>query len=849
MKRICIGILAHVDAGKTTLTEAMLYRAGAIRRLGRVDHGDAFLDTEALEKERGITIFAKQAVLRRGELELTLLDTPGHADFSAETERALQALDYAILLVSAADGVQGHTETLWRLLAHHRVPTFIFVNKMDQPGADRAALLAQLRRRLSEGCADLADEPAAAEQAALCDEGLLENYLAGTLPDTGDLAALIAQRRLFPCLFGSALKLDGVDGLLDALEQYALEPAWGPDFAARVFKISRDERGERLTWLKVTGGALRARDAVRGPDWEEKVTQLRLYSGGKFTVLDEAPAGTVCAAAGLTHTRAGEGLGAEESWSGPELEPVLTYQVLPPEGCDAHTLLSRLRILEEEDPQLRVEWDGRAGEIRVSLMGEVQTQVLQRVMAERFGLEVDFGPGSIVYLETIAAPVVGVGHFEPLRHYAEVHLLLEPLERGSGLVLGSACSEDELDGHWQRLILTHLAEKQHVGVLTGAPITDMKLTLLTGRAHLKHTEGGDFRQATWRAVRQGLMSAESVLLEPWYAVRLSVPADCVGRAMTDLQRLGGSLDAPEQTGETAVLTGFAPVSALEGYAAQVAAYTGGRGRLSCTVDGYRPCHNAAEVVAAAGYDPERDTENPSSSVFCDHGGSVTVPWNEAPARMHLDSGWRPEGEPEAERAPARPAMSYERHAALEKELAAIFERTYGPVRPRAFQPSRPAAQPKAKPWKGLKAPLREEWVLVDGYNIIHAWPELRELAAVDLEGARQRLIHRLRNYQGWRRCKVIVVFDAYRIKGNPGSMELYGDLWVVYTKEAETADMYIEKTTYDLSRKDHRVRVATSDGLEQLIILGHGAVRVSAMEFLRELERVEGEIRAVIEGK
>ena len=849
MKRICIGILAHVDAGKTTLTEAMLYRAGVIRRLGRVDHGDAFLDTEALEKERGITIFAKQAVLRRGDLELTLLDTPGHADFSAETERALQVLDYAILLVSAADGVQGHTETLWRLLAHHRVPTFIFVNKMDQPGADRAALLGELRRRLSESCVDLADEPAAAEQAALCDEGLLENYLAGNAPDAGDLAALIAQRRLFPCLFGSALKLDGVDGLLDALERYALEPAWGPDFAARVFKISRDERGERLTWLKVTGGTLRARDMVRGPDWEEKVTQLRLYSGAKFTALDEAPAGTVCAVAGLTHTRAGEGLGAEESWSGPELEPVLTYQVLPPEGCDAHTLLSRLRILEEEDPQLRVEWDGRAGEIRVSLMGEVQTQVLRRVLAERFGLEVAFGPGSIVYLETIAAPAVGVGHFEPLRHYAEVHLLLEPLERGSGLVLDSACSEDVLDRNWQRLVLTHLAERQHAGVLTGAPITDMKITLLTGRAHLKHTEGGDFRQATWRAERQGLMSAESVLLEPWHAVRLSVPADCVGRAMTDLQRLGGSFDAPEQEGDTAVLTGFAPVSALEGYAAQVAAYTGGRGRLSCTVDGYRPCHNAAEVIAAAGYDPERDTENPASSVFCDHGGSVTVPWNEAPARMHLDSGWRPAGEERRPEIPTRPVMSYERHAALEKELAAIFERTYGPVRPRAFQASRPAAQPKAKPWKGLKAPLREEWVLVDGYNIIHAWPELRELAAVDLEGARQRLIHRLRNYQGWRRCRVIVVFDAYRVKGNPGSMERYGDLWVVYTKEAETADMYIEKTTYDLSRKDHRVRVATSDGLEQLIILGHGAVRVSAMEFLQELERVEGEIRAVIEGK
>lgn len=616
-----------------------------------------------------------------------------------------------------------------------------------------------------------------------------------------------------------------------------------------MFKISRDERGERLTWLKLTGGTLRARDTVRGPGWEEKITQIRLYSGAKFTAPDEASAGMVCAVTGLTHTRAGEGLGAEENWSGPELEPVLTYQVIPPEGCDSHTLLSRLRLLEEEDPQLRVEWDGRAGEVRVSLMGEVQTQVLRRLMAERFGLEVAFGPGSIVYLETISAPVEGVGHFEPLRHYAEVHLLLEPLERGSGLVLDSACPEDVLDRNWQRLILTHLAEKQHLGVLTGSPITDMKLTLLTGKAHLKHTEGGDFRQATWRAVRQGLMGAESVLLEPWYAVTLAVPTDCVGRAMTDLQRLGGSFGAPEQEGELSVLRGSAPVAALTGYAAQVAAYTGGRGRLSCTVEGYRPCHNADEVIAAIGYEAERDTDNPASSVFCDHGGSVTIGWNEAPARMHLDSGWRPAGERPAEPAPARPALSYEGHAALEKELAAIFERTYGPVKPRAFQSARPASAPKPKPWKGLKPLLREEFVLVDGYNIIHAWPNLKALVVEDLEGARQRLIHRLRNYQGWRRCKVIVVFDAYRVKNNPGSVERLGDLWVVYTREAETADMYIEKTTYDLSRKDYRVRVATSDGLEQLIILGHGAVRVSAPEFLRELEQTEAEIRAVIEGR
>ncbi len=850
MKRICIGILAHVDAGKTTLTEALLYRSGAIRRLGRVDHADAFLDTEALEKERGITIFSKQAILHRGELELTLLDTPGHTDFSAETERALQVLDYAVLLVSAADGVQGHTETLWKLLAHHRVPTLLFVNKMDQPGADRAGLLETLRRRLSENCIDLTD-PAAAEQAALCDESLLERYLGeGCPPDTGDLAALIAQRRLFPCLFGSALRLEGVDELLETLERYALEPDWGERFGARVFKISRDERGERLTWMKITGGVLRARDVVRGPGWEEKVTQLRLYSGAKYTAPDKVSAGTVCAAAGLTRTRAGQGLGVEESWSGPELEPVLTYRVLPPDGCDDHTFLSALRLLEEEDPQLRVEWDSRSGEVRVSLMGEVQAQVLRRVLAERFGLAVTFGPGRIVYLETIAAPVIGVGHFEPLRHYAEVHLLLEPLERGSGVELATACPEDVLERSWQRLILTHLAEKQHPGVLTGAPVTDLRITLLTGRAHLKHTEGGDFRQATWRAVRQGLMAAESVLLEPWYALRLELPAQCVGRAMTDLQRMGAQLAPPEAAGENALLTGFVPAAAVGDYAAQVAAYTGGRGRLSCTVDGYRPCADAGAVIAVCGYDPDRDTDNPSSSVFCVHGGSETVPWQEAPARMHLDSGRRPEGEAAPEECvPRHSALSYEGQAALDKELEAIFERTYGPVRPRAFQSARPAARTELKPWKGLKVPAREEFLLVDGYNIIHAWSELRALAAVDLEGARQRLVHRLRNYQGWRRCKVIVVFDAYRVPGGQGSTERYGDLWVVYTREAETADMYIERTSYDLKRKDCRVRVATSDGLEQLIILGHGAIRVSAPELEQELERTEGEIRAVIDGK
>ena len=847
MKRLTIGILAHVDAGKTTLSESLLYLTGNIRKLGRVDHGDAFLDTDALERERGITIFSKQAILRKGELELTLLDTPGHVDFSAEMERAVQVLDYAVLLISGTDGVQGHTETLWRLLERHRVPTFLFINKMDQPDTHRDKLMEQLRARLSDGCADFGDMDSAAEQAALCDETLLERYLEGELPGKEDMAGLIAQRRLFPCFFGSALRLEGVEELLDGLERYSLEPDWPEQFAARVFKIGRDDKGERLTWLKLTGGTLKARELIKGADWEEKVNQIRLYSGTKFAAADEVNAGAVCAVTGLSKTYAGQGLGGETDWDGPELEPVLLYQVIPPEGCDVHTLLKQLRILEEEDPQLRVEWDERLGEMRVRLMGEVQLEVLTRLMNQRFGVNVTFGTGSIVYLETIAAPVMGMGHFEPLRHYAEVHLLLEPLERGSGIQIDTTCSEDVLDRNWQRLILTHLIEKQHLGVLTGSPITDVKLTLLTGRAHLKHTEGGDFRQATYRAVRHGLMCAQSVLLEPWYALRLEVPQDCVGRAMTDIQRMGGTFEGPESNGDVAVLTGSVPVSEMGGYWMEVAAYTQGRGRLSCTVEGYRPCHNEADVVAALGYEAERDVENPAGSVFCSHGAGVNVPWNEVKDHVHLDSGWRSETEKQEEQAAYHvPAMSYESHAALEKELEAIFVRTYGPVKPRAFQPvAKRAAPVKEKPWKGMKRAYGDEYLLVDGYNIIHAWDDLRKIAQVDLDGARMKLIDRLRNYQGWKKCRVIVVFDAYKVKGNSGSVERMGDLSVVYTKEAETADMYIEKTSYALS-KDNRVRVATSDGLEQLIILGHGAVRVPAAEFEYELKQVEAEIRRAI---
>lgn len=855
VKRLCVGLLAHVDSGKTTLSEAMLYRAGAVRRLGRVDHGDAFLDTEEQERERGITIFSKQARLEWKDCQLTLLDTPGHVDFSAEMERAVQVMDYAVLLISGADGVQGHTETLWKLLERHRVPTFLFVNKMDQPDTDRGALLAQLRARLDEGCADFSgDWEEVLEQAALCEEGLMERYLETGALDDADLSALIVERKLFPCYFGSALRLEGVDGLLDGLDRFALEPDWPGEFAARVFKISRDDKGERLTFLKVTGGVLKVRDTVKGPDWEEKATQLRLYSGAKFTPADQAPAGTVCAVTGLTRTRTGQGLGAEEDWEGPQLEPVLAYQVLPPAGGDIHTLLAQLRSLEEEDPQLQVEWNEGLGEIRAHLMGEVQLEVLSRLMERRFGAQVSFGPGRIVYLETVAAPVEGVGHFEPLRHYAEVHLLLEPLARGAGLVLDTACDQNVLDRNWQRLILTHLMEKEHRGVLTGAPITDMKITLLTGRAHLKHTEGGDFRQATYRAVRQGLMQAKSVLLEPWYSFRLEVPTGSVGRAMTDLQRMGAEFQTPEAAGDRSVLTGSVPVSETGGYWTEVAAYTEGRGLFSCAVEGYRPCHNAEAVIAAAGYDPDRDVDNPSGSVFCAHGAGFNVPWDEVPAHMHLDSGWKPRSErPAQEEAPPvrGGAMSYESRAALDRELEAIFQRAYGPVKPHAFRPAPKAASaPKPKPWKGLKTRDGEDYLLVDGYNIIHAWDELRAIAREDLEGARARLIHRLRNYQGWKKCRVIVVFDAYRVKGNPGSVERLGELFVVYTKEAETADMYIEKTTYALAkeRKEHRVRVATSDGLEQMIILGHGAVRMSAAELEFEVRQVEADIRRTIGG-
>ena len=862
MKKLVVGILAHVDAGKTTLSEALLYRSGALRKLGRVDHQDAFLDTDAMERERGITIFSKQAVFTLKDTEVTLLDTPGHVDFSAEAERTLQVLDCAILVISGTDGVQAHTRTLWHLLERYHVPTFLFINKMDLAGADRSAVLEQLKHHLGSGCVDFggARDETFREEAAVCDEAVLERYLeTGGLTDD-DLRQMIGKRKLFPCWFGSALKLEGVTEFLEGLEQYAPVPAYPAEFGARIFKITRDSQGARLTYLKVTGGTLRVKSLLTNrrpglPDeqvWEEKADQLRIYSGAKFRTVEEAPAGTVCAVTGLSRSRAGEGLGIETGWTAPALEPVLTYQVLLPEGVDPHTALEKFRQLEEEDPQLHIAWNEQARQIHVQLMGEIQLEILQRMLRERFGLEVAFGPGAICYRETIAAPVEGIGHFEPLRHYAEVHLLLEPGERGSGLVLATACPEDQLEGRWQRLVLTHLAEKEHLGVLTGSPITDMKITLVAGRAHVKHTEGGDFRQATYRAVRQGLMEAESILLEPWYDFRLELPAPQVGRAMMDLQQMNARLNPPETVGEEAVLTGAVAVSALGDYAREVAAYAQGRGRLSCSLRGYEPCPDQEAVLAGIDYDPLADLDNSPESVFCSHGAGVIVPWDEVPARAHVSSGLRLGAEEEAETGgpDARRSTAYAGTIEQDKELQAIFERTYGPVKRRAFLPPKEPRRPAPAETEQEKRAIREqfsgpEYLLVDGYNIIFAWDELKAIARDNLDAARKQLCDILSNYRGFRKCEVIAVFDAYKVKGGQGSVEKYHDIHVVYTKEAETADAYIERATYEIGRH-HRVRVATSDGPEQLIILGHGALRLSASAFRQEVEQVEGQIADIL---
>ena len=854
MKHICIGILAHVDSGKTTLSEGLLYASGALRKLGRVDHGDAFLDTDALERERGITIFAKQAMLTVGEREFTLLDTPGHVDFSAEMERTLSVLDYAVLVISGSDGVQSHTRTLWRLLARYEVPTFLFINKMDLAGTDKSALMERLTQTLSAECVDFSAPPQERDEAlALCDEAALESLLERGSIDDSLISKMIKSRKVFPCFFGSALKMDGVEDFLSALARFTVAPEYPSEFGAKVFKISRDAQGGRLTWLKVTGGALRVKAPLsyraQNQDYQEKADQLRLYSGIKFRTLEKADAGSVVAVTGLSHSYVGLGLGTEAEASAPLLQPVLTYQLVLPDGADAHSALTKLRELEEEDPMLRIVWDERYGQIHVQLMGKIQLEILRRRILDRFGLTVTFGEGSIVYRETIASPVLGMGHFEPLRHYAEVQLLIEPLPRGTGIQLASNLATDALDLNWQRLIFTHLLEREHAGVLTGSALTDVRFTLVAGRAHLKHTEGGDFRQATYRAVRQGLMQAESLLLEPYYDFRLEVPAECVGRAMTDLQNMGGTVDPPQSAGENTVLTGYAPVRTLRDYFTDVAAYTRGRGQLSCAVRGYEACQNQDEIVASLGYDAERDTDNPASSVFCDHGGSITIPWNEVAQHVHCDSGIHFDKEETEEKSapPPRRGVGAGSAYAADKELQEIFERTYGKVERRAFEPAKkPARTSLADHYDVTIHSEDTEYLLVDGYNIIFAWDELQRLAAQDIAAARGALIDILANYQGFRKCRVIVVFDAYKVKGNPGSVQTVHGIKVVYTKEAETADTYIERATYEL-RRERRVRVATSDGPEQVIILGHGALRVSARAFHAEVEAAEGQISAVLQ--
>ena len=862
MKRLVIGILAHVDSGKTTLSEAMLYRAGALRRLGRVDHRDAFLDTDALERSRGITIFSKQALLSLPEAELTLLDTPGHVDFSSEAERALQVMDYAILVISGTDGVQSHTETLWRLLERYQVPVFVFINKLDLAGADRAARMDELRRRFGSGCVDLS-AAGSSDDLALCSEELFETITSGGTPDDAQLADAVARRELFPCFFGAALRLEGVDELLDALQRLTRPLPGRREFGARIFKVTRSDSGERLTWLKVTGGELKVKAELSSrPDarraWRGKADQLRLYSGAKFSLVSTAEPGTVCAVTGLTDSYAGEGLGFETDAAAPALEPVLRYRVLLPAGCDETAALRQLRELEQEDPMLHVVWDEHLGEVHLQLMGEVQLEILQSLIERRFGLRVEFDEGGILYKETISARVEGVGHYEPLRHYAEVHLLLEPGEPGSGIQLGSACREDSLAANWQRLILTHLAEKAHRGALTGAPLTDVKITLVAGRAHPKHTEGGDFRQATYRAVRQGLRTAAAqgacVLLEPWYEFSLRLPQESVGRALADMPRLHAEFEPPASEGDMALISGKAPVAALRGYAREVAAYTRGRGQLSCLPGGYAPCHNTDEVIAASGYDIDADTANTADSIFCSHGAGVLVRWDEVPEHMHIPSVLARDerlshGPAEDGGMPSRAARAADYRSALaaDKELMAIFERTYGPIRRDPVQAMRtvkrrPAAESQARRSPSRPQPEGPEHLLVDGYNVIFAWDELKALAADNLDAARQRLMDILCNYAGYRQCVPILVFDAYKVKGGEREVEQYHNLYVVYTKEAETADMYIEKATHEIARR-YRTRVVTSDTTEQLIILGNGALRISSQAFEKEVRAVEAEIR------
>ena len=858
MKQLILGILAHVDAGKTTLSEALLYTTGNIRKLGRVDHKDAFLDTYSLERERGITIFSKQAQLKwkneNEEINMTLLDTPGHVDFSAEMERTLQVLDYGILVVSGSDGVQGHTETLWKLLKRYNIPTFIFVNKMDLAGSDKNHIMENLKSRLDTNCVDFSDYEKSddnfLENVATCDENALENYM-----DTGEISNeeitnLIAERKVFPCFFGSALKLDGIELLLNAMANLTQNKSYPDEFGARVYKISRDSQGNRLTHMKVTGGVLKVKDVIN----DEKVNQIRIYSGNKFETKDSVKAGEVCAVTGLENTRPGQGIGDQEGESIPVLEPVLTYQIILPEGCDAHNTFNKLKQLEEEDPQLDIVWNENLKEIHARLMGDVQIEILQSLIKERFDIDVTFGQGSIVYKETIKNKVEGIGHFEPLRHYAEVHLLLEPGEPGSGMVFETACKEDDLDKNWQRLILTHLYEKQHVGVLTGSHITDMKITLIGGRAHAKHTEGGDFRQATYRAVRNGLKQAESILLEPYYEFTLEVPTENVGRAMNDISQMKGEFETPKTNGEVTEITGYAPVSTMSGYITTVNTYTRGRGRLYCKLAGYMPCHNASEVIMDINYDSERDVENPTGSVFCAHGAGFNVEWHEVKDYAHVTTDNLKDNdyeEPEKIVPVHQPEQGKKWQMgasyAEDKELQAIFEKQFGPVKRRLAnesgfgytdnQGSGKRTQKEYVYKENKNKKNEKKYLLVDGYNVIFAWNELNELAQVNLDGARLKLMDIMSNYQGYKQCELILVFDAYKVKGNIGEVSKYNNINVVYTKEAETADTYIEKVTNEIGKK-YQVTVATSDRLEQMIVLSRGAVRMSSNELLQDVMAV-----------
>lgn len=890
MKNIVAGILAHVDSGKTTLSEAMLYQAGQIRKLGRVDHQDTYLDTDSQEKDRGITIFSKQAELAYADMHIALLDTPGHVDFGTEMERTLQVLDYVVLVINGMDGVQSHTETLWKLLERYGIPVFIFVNKMDMTGYDRDYLMDNIRHRLSDGCVDFLCEDSG-EQIAMCDEAMLEHFLETGANDEQDVVNAIAGRKLFPCYFGSALKNEGVSELLDGMNRYVVEPVRGEEFGARVFKIGRDDKGERLTYMKVTGGVLKLKDVLtlrnsQGEESHEKVNQIRVYSGAKYDMVTQVPAGCVCAVPGLVNTYGRQGIGACPDGELPSLEPVLSYKVMYPTDVDAVTMVSKLRLLEEEDPQLQVQWNETAGEIYIKVMGQVQLEVVAQMVRDRFGIAITYGQGRISYKETIAAPVMGVGHFEPLRHYAEVHLLLEPMENGSGMCFDSICSEDVLDKNWQRLILTHLQEREFRGVLTGSPITDMKISITAGRAHQKHTEGGDFRQATYRAVRQSLMMAESVLLEPVYAFKIEVPQEYAGRVLADIVKMSGTMDGQEISGETTVITGHAPVYTMREYYSELTAFSRGTGRLQVDIDGYQPCHNTEEVLAERHYDPELDRFNPSSSVFCAHGAGYLVDWYDVYENMHVkeDPGFEISGQlgytedGYAMDIPVnRPGKSVSEMSITDEELSEIFARTFGgdykdkdvalngrfrrttseykvngqynKSQSRDRQPgngplvgSRPADRGIATPGAFKRRKSGEDYVIVDGYNVIFAWDTLRELSEHNIDSARGKLMDILSNYQGYMNCKLIVVFDGYKVKDNKGERFPYDDIEVVYTKEGETADAHIEKLTHELARK-HKVTVVTSDGLEQIVTMGQGAIRMSSRDFKAEVERVNEHLR------